>query len=129
MRNLLVASFLLSSLCLPVAVKASTPADDMTAPTPIRVSTGVTAPVLVSSPVITLPDTITFDLIPQSAQVELSMTIDEKGHPENIKVVKSFNPFVDGRVVDAVSNFHFHPSTIDHKPTAVNMDLTVTVTH
>ena len=129
MRYLLAACFLLPSLCLPAAVNASTPADDTTAPTPVRVSTGVTAPVLVSSPTITIPNTITFDLIPQNAQVELSMTVDEKGQPENIKVLKSFNAFVDGRVVDAVSNFHFHPGMIDHTPTPVDMDLTVTVTH
>jgi hypothetical protein len=106
---------------------ASTPVDDATAPTPVRISTGVTAPVLLGSPVMSLPAGLSLDLIPADAQVELSLTVDEKGIPQNIHVVKSFSPFVDSRVIETVSEFHFRPGTIDNQPTAVDLNLTVNV--
>ena len=127
MRRILVASLLLPSLFLPAAAKASTPVDDATAPTPVRISTGVIAPVLLSSPVLSLPNGFSFDLIPADAQVQLSLTVNAKGEPENIQVVKSVSPFIDARVVETVSNFHFRPGTIDNQPTAVDLNLTVNV--
>ena len=44
MRRILATSLLLPSLILPAVAIASTPVDDATAPTPIRVSTGVIFP-------------------------------------------------------------------------------------
>ena len=128
MRRILVASLLLPSLFLPAAAKASTPLADASASTPVRISTGVVAPVLIGSPVLSLPMGFSFDLIPADAQVQLSLTVNEKGEPENIQVVKSFSPFVDARVIETVSQFHFHPGTIDNQPTAVDLNLTVNVT-
>jgi TonB family protein len=128
MRRILAASLLLPSLILPAVAKASTPVDDATAPTPVRVSTGVTEPVLLSSPVFSLPDGFSLDLIPTDAQVQLSLTVDEKGEPQNIRVVKSFSPFIDARVIETVSQFHFRPGTVDNQPTAVDLNLTVNVT-
>jgi len=107
--------------------KASTPVDDATAPTPVRISSGVIAPVLIGSPVLSFPAGLSFDLIPADAQVQLSLTVDAKGQPQNIQVVKSFNPFIDSRVIDTVSQFHFRPGTIDNQPTAVDLNLTVNV--
>jgi TonB family protein len=127
MRRILAASLLLPSLFLPAVAKASTPVDDATAPTPVRISTGVIAPVLLGSPVLSLPVGLSFDLIPADAQVQLSLTVDEKGEPQNIRVVKSFSPFIDARVLETVSQFHFRPGTIDNQPTAVDLNLTVNV--
>ncbi len=127
MRRILAASLMLSSLFIPAAAKASTPVDDASAPTPVRVSTGVTAPVLLSSPMLSLPVGYSFDLIPEDAKVQLSLTVDEKGEPQNIRVVKSFSPFIDARVVETVSQFHFRPGTVDNQPTAVDLNLTVNV--
>ena len=128
MRRILAASLLLPSLFLPAVAKASTPVDDATAPTPVRISTGVNAPVLIGSPVLSLPMGFSFDLVPSDAQVQLSLTVNAKGVPENIQVVKSFSPFVDARVLETVSQFHFHPGTVDNQPTAVDLNLTVNVT-
>ncbi|MGA3130100.1 MAG: energy transducer TonB [Terracidiphilus sp.] len=127
MRRLLTASLLLSSLFLPAAAKASTPTDDATAPTPVRVSTGVITPVLLGSPVLYLPQDFSMILMPANAQVQLSLTVDEKGLPQNVKVVKSFNPFVDARVIDTVSEMHFRPGTLDNRPTAVDLNLIINV--
>jgi TonB family protein len=127
MRRVLAVSLLLPSLFLPAVAKASTPVDDATAPTPVRISTGVIAPVLLSSPVLSLPMGFSFDLIPADAQVQLSLTVDAKGQPQNIQVVKSFSPFIDARVIETVSQFHFRPGTIDNQPTAVDLNLTINV--
>ena len=127
MRRILAASLLLPSLFLPAVAKASTPVDDATAPTPVRISTGVIAPVLLGSPVLSLPTGFSFDLIPVDAQVRLSLTVDEKGQPQNIHVVKSFSPFIDSRIIDTVSQFHFRPGTIDNQPVAIDLNLTVNV--
>jgi TonB family protein len=68
-----------------------------------------------------------FDMIPADAQVELSLTVNAKGEPENIQVVKSFSPFIDARVVETVSQLHFRPGTIDNQPVAIDLNLTVNV--
>jgi TonB family protein len=127
MRRILAISTLLSSLVLPAAAFASTPVDDASAPTPIRVSSGVTQPVLVNSAFLDIPSGYPTDAIPTNAQVSLSLTIDEKGQPENIQVTKSFSKFWDARVINTVREFHFKPATVDNQPTPVDMNLVVNI--
>jgi Gram-negative bacterial TonB protein C-terminal len=128
MRQIIASSILLSSLFLPAAASASTPADDATAPTQApRISTGVIAPELIQSNDLTIPADLPQDAIPFNSQIGLTLTVDEKGRPQNIHVVKGVNPFWDARVVDAVSKFHYHPGTIDAIPTPVDMNLTVNI--
>ena len=127
MRRILMSSLLLSSLTLPAAAFASTPVDDATAPTPIRVSTGVTQPVLVNSAFLDIPSGYPIDAIPTDAQVSLSLTVNEKGQPENIQVTKSFSKFWDARVIETVREFHFKPGTVDNQPTPVDMNLVVNI--
>ncbi len=127
MRRILATSTLLSSLILPAAAFASTPVDDATAPTPIRVSSGVTEPVLVNSAYLEIPQGYSIDSIPAGAQVGLAVTINEKGEPENIQVVKSYSKFWDARVIETVHQFHFTPATVDGEPTPVDMNLTINI--
>jgi TonB family protein len=127
MRRILAISTMLSSLALPAAAFASTPVDDATAPTPIRVSTGVTQPVLVNSAYLDIPSGYSIDAIPTDAQVSLSLTINEKGQPENIQVTKSFSKFWDARVIETVREFHFKPATVDNQPTPVDMNMVVNI--
>jgi outer membrane biosynthesis protein TonB len=77
--------------------------------------------------VLYLPQDFSMILMPANAQVQLSLTVDEKGLPQNVKVVKSFNPFVDARVIDTVSEMHFRPGTLDNRPTAVDLNLIINV--
>jgi TonB family protein len=128
MRRILATSIMLSSLTLPAAAFASTPVDDATAPTPIRVSSGVTEPVLVNSAYLTVPVGYSIDAIPSDAQVGLSLTINAKGQPENIQVTKSFSKLWDARVIETVREFHFKPATVDNEPTPVDMNLVVNIT-
>jgi len=129
MRRILATSMMLSSLTLPAAAFASTPVDDATAPTPIRVSSGVTQPVLVDSAYLSLPQGYTTNDVPNDAQVGLTLTVDSKGQPQNIEVVKSYSPFWDARVIDAVSRFHFKPGTVSKQAIPVDLNLTVTIAH
>jgi hypothetical protein len=128
MRYILASSVLLSSLLLPAAASASQPSDSAAALTQTpRVSTGLTAPTLLNSIGLTIPDGLPKDSIPVDAQVGLTLTVDEKGQPEDIHVVKGVNPFWDARIVDAVSKFHYRPGTIDTKPIPVDLNLTVNI--
>ena len=128
MRRILATSLLFPSLFLPAAVNASTLVDDATASAPkVRVSTGVIAPKLLNSVHLSIPTSGAENTIPAGAQVGLSLTVDEKGHPQNIKVVKSLNAVWDARVVDAISRSQFKPAKVDQEPTSVDLNLTVNI--
>jgi len=127
MRRIVAGSILLSSLLLPAAANAKQPLDDASAPTPTRVSTGVTEPVLLSSIGLTLPDGLSKETIPVDAQFGLALTVDAKGQPQDVHVLKGFSPFWDARIVEAVRQFHYRPGTMDTKAIPVNMNLTVTI--
>jgi TonB family protein len=130
MRRILATSLLLPSLFLPAAVKASTPVDDASAPTPkVRVSTGVVAPELLGSAQLRIPASLTDGPVPGNAEVGLTLTVDENGRAQNVKVVKSLNPLWDARVVEAVSRAHFKPGTVSNEPTAVDLNLTVNIAY
>ncbi len=130
MRRILATSVLLSSLFLPAAANASKPVDDASAPTPkVRVSTGVIAPVLLGSEHLSIPVTANELPIPADAEVGLTLTVDENGRPEDVKVVKTLTPLWDARVVDAVSRAHFKPGTISNQPTPIELNLTVDIAH
>jgi hypothetical protein len=126
MRHILATSVLLSSLVLPVAASAMQPSDDTSAQ-PTRVSTGVTAPTLLNSIGISIPEGLPKDAIPVDAQVGLTLTVDENGKPQDVHVVKGINAFWDARIAAAVSKFHYRPGTVDAKPIPVDVNLTVTI--
>jgi outer membrane biosynthesis protein TonB len=126
MRYILASGLVVSSLLLSAAAYASQPTDDATTVTQTpRISTGVIAPVLIQSIDITIPSELPKDAIPVDAQVGLTLTVDEKGQPQDIHVVKGINSFWDARVVEAVSKFHYRPGTIDNQVVPVDMNLTV----
>ncbi|SNS39598.1 oligo-1,6-glucosidase [Granulicella rosea] len=142
MRMSLLAGVVLSSVVLPVANAAllpallqahltspsATAASNATAATAatsnLRISTGVTAPVVISTTDVRyMPHAL--DTIPADSKVELSLQVDEKGLPKDIKVVKSVNPSVDESVVAAVSAYRFRPATLDNQPVAIQVKLNV----
>jgi hypothetical protein len=128
MRRILATSLLFPSLFLPAAANASKPMDDASAPTPkVRVSTGVIAPELLGADHFTIPVSANDLPIPADAEVGLNLTVDQNGHPGNVKVVKSLSPLWDARVVDAVSHAHFKPGTVDNEPTPIELNLTVSI--
>jgi TonB family protein len=96
------------------------------APSPVRVSTGVTAPALLSS----LP---TADPNPAALYVNrtvvLEFTVDESGKPTNLKVAQSADRATDQEALTAVSQLHFKPGSLDGQPAAVPVRLNYVVRH
>jgi len=130
MRRILATSLLFPSLFFPAAVSASALMNDASASTPkVRVSTGVIAPKLLNANQLTVPIYGAETTLPPDARVGLSLTVDEKGHPQNVKVIKSLNPIWDARVVKAISRSQFEPGTVDEQPTSIDLNLTVTIAH
>ena len=130
MRYIIASTLVLSSMLIPAVAHASSSSDDATVPTPARrVSTGVTAPKLLGNLAVQFPDGLPQSFAPMDSQVGLSLTVDESGQPQNVKVVKPSNPFWDARIVEAVQKAHFLPGKIDNSPTPIDLNLTVNVAH
>jgi len=128
MRRILAISLLLPSLFLPAAAKASKPVDDASASAPkVRVSTGVIAPELLDPSRLTIPISVMDGPLPDDAEVQLTLTVDENGIPQNVHVVKSLSRVWDARVVDAISRSHFKPGSVDAQPTPIDLNLTVQI--
>ena len=127
MRRILTAALLLSPFVLPAAAVASKPATDATASTLARpVSTGVTNAYLVHTTGIQLASDFA-PAIPRDAEVVLKLTVDEQGKAQNVQVVKSANPSLNERVVEAVQQFRWRPATLDKQPVPLEMTLNVEV--
>jgi TonB family protein len=144
MRTVLVAAFALYPVML--HAQATTPAQPQTstvlesklsaAPAlssatpsaPIRISTGVIAPKLIK----------TVDVAPASEDwawrvggidrtAVVSMLVDEKGVPSNLKIVQSAGSGIDENVIAAVKQYRFQPGLLNQSPVAVPVNLTVTI--
>jgi hypothetical protein len=96
------------------------------APAPVRISTGVTPPVLIYS-----VDVDRNHVLGSSASdprtVSIEMIVDETGKPSNIKVTKSADIFTDGGVVSAVDQYRYKPATLNGSaiPMAVRVNFTI----
>jgi len=55
----------------------------------------------------------------------LSMVVDKTGQPQNIKIVKPLGMGLDGKAVDAVSNWRFNPALKDGEPVATEIAVEV----
>ena len=128
MRHILASTIMLSSMFIPAVAHASSSTDDVTVSTPnVRVSTGVTAPTLVGSLALQTPSSLPQSFAAMDSQVGLTLTVDESGQPQNVKVVKSSNPYWDARIVEAIQKSHFHPGKVNNTPIPVEMNLTVNI--
>ncbi len=88
-----------------------------------RVTTGVTAPELISQRPIKVAayEFPTANLATQ--KVVVHFTVDAFGVPQNVKLVKSVSPAIDARVVSAVSGFRYKAAQLDswNVPSDVNL--------
>jgi hypothetical protein len=117
------ASTLQSKLVQPKELIASE-ADHGTV-APLRISTGVTAPKLIS----TVQIESDYDTNPRGFLVErktvVSMLVDATGKPSDLKIVKPINPVMDKNVLAGVRQYRFTPGTLDGQPTTVPVNLEV----
>lgn len=125
MRNTL-AVILASSLLIPAAVHAST-TNSADPSAPIRVTTGVTAPVLMNSVNFTVTSDALSGVGSERPAVVLALRVNEKGKAENVHIVRSVNYRVDAQVLAAARDFRFRPATLNQQPVPVDLELTVVV--
>ncbi|MGA3373545.1 MAG: TonB family protein [Terracidiphilus sp.] len=129
MRRILAATILVSPLFLTAAAHASQPVTDAPASTTARpISTGVVPAHVLYSPNIDLTPAAAQTLTPD-AEVVLTLNVNEKGHAEDVEVVKSPSHYLDGPVAAAVRQYRFRPATLDNQPVTTPMTLTVVVEH
>jgi outer membrane biosynthesis protein TonB len=62
-----------------------------------------------------------------ASAVTVSMTISESGTPSDLKIVSSEDPLLNTSVLDAVAHYRFAPGSLNSKPTAIPLVLTVRV--
>jgi Gram-negative bacterial TonB protein C-terminal len=118
-------STLQSKLVQPKEFNASDADHSTTTAAPLRISTGVTAPKLIS----TIQIESDSDGIPRGFTTErktvVAMTVDATGKPSNLKIVESLGPLMDHNVLAAVGQYRFTPGTLDGHPTAIPVNLEV----
>jgi len=92
---------------------------------PLRISSGVVWPKLISEPnfKISASDFMGTNLATQ--QVIVSFTVDESGKPQNVHLTKSVNPVIDGRVLNAVRQYRYLPATLNNQKVAADINLEV----
>ena len=56
----------------------------------------------------------------------VSLVVDENGVPRNVKVVRSLDPGLDQKAIEAVQQWKFRPGQKDGNPVAVQAQIQVT---
>jgi TonB family protein len=111
-----------SSNVQPAAFAGVKSADHSATPTVVRVSSGVTAPVLVHSVTIDREHILGGDSSTERV-VRVAMTIDATGKPTDLKVIQSTDKFTDQAILAAASQYRFKPATLNGS--AVPIEMTV----
>jgi hypothetical protein len=92
---------------------------------PVRISTGVVAPKLISTVQIEADsNTIPGGFILERKTV-VEMKVDATGKPSDLKIVRTLGPAMDHNVLAAVSQYRFTAGTLDGQPTAVPVNLEI----
>ena len=127
MRRILAASLLFAPMLFPAAASARKPATDASASTQLpQRSTGVTDARIIYTPDALVSPEVT-QVTPAQRRVVLRLNIDEQGKAVNVQIVKSVNPVIDARVVEAVRQIQWRPATLDHQAVQTAMTLNVEV--
>jgi len=111
-----------SSNVQPAAFAGIKSADHSATPTVVRVSSGVTAPVLVHSVTVDRGHILGADAS-EDRVVRVAMTIDATGKPTDLKVIQSTDKFTDQAILAAASQYRFKPATLNGS--AVPIEMTV----
>jgi TonB family protein len=143
MHKISIASLFLSAALLPAQTAvngqgttlvasnnlASEPAIVASSDAPVatarRISTGVTAPKLVSGPQVhvSVTDFPSETVVGKNAVV--AFRVDEKGIPQDVHVTKSVNQTVDSRILAAVREYRFTPAQLDGQDVAMDVNMNV----
>jgi TonB family protein len=133
MRTGFVAALLLSPLMVHaqankpngLMLSAASSADRTTSTA--RVSTGVVPPKLIQPIQIQQSAVPVTALATKTRYAVVTLTVDEKGMPSDVKIVESPGAWMDQEVVDAVSQSRFKPGTVSGVVTSVPVRLNLTI--
>jgi len=129
MRTLAIATMLLGAVSFATAATPSgaAAAEGGRASAP-RVTTGVTAPVIVETVPVSISDSSDAAFFVGKATIQVSFLLNAEGHPENIKVLNSSSPALNRDVEAALKKFQFRAGMLDQQAVAVPMKLSIIVT-
>ena len=126
MRRILSLSLLASPLLFTAAAVAAPAAAANANPAQVRISTGVTAPRVISAPEIKIPETLRAVLTNEPTyKVKLTVTAD--GKVENAHIISSANHYLDSTVLATVAGYQWAPATLDDQKVAMDVTLDVVV--
>ncbi len=117
-------SALQSKLVQPNEFNSSEADHSTTHTAPLRISTGVVAPKLISTVGIE-SDSDTPRVFGIDRKTVVEMTVDATGKPTDLKVVRSLGPVMDHNVLAAVGQYRYTPGMLDGQPTAVPVTLQI----
>jgi TonB family protein len=117
-------STLQSKLVQPNEFNSSEADHSSTHMVPLRISTGVVAPKLISTVQIE-SDSDTPRVFGLDRKAVVEMTVDATGKPTDLKIVRSIGPVMDHNVLAAVGQYRYTPGTLDGQPTAVPVTLQI----
>ncbi len=95
--------------------------------TTVRISTGITEPELIHMAPMASPSNSEVYVPGVERTAVVSMVVNEKGIPTDLKIVRSVGPLMDRRVLESVSQYRYKPGTLNHQPTAVPVNLAVVI--
>ena len=99
--------------------------DSTTNPQPLRISSGVVWPKLISEPNFMVSSSDFMGRNLATEKVIVSFTVDESGTPQNVHLTKSVNSIVDERVLKAVRQYRYAPATLNGQKVSAHIDLQV----
>ncbi len=129
MRLTHVASlFLVPALAVAPAFASAPKSDAAPNTSTVRVSTGIVAPVILDPADIRVPAGTLANTLGGEATVVLRLNVDEQGHAQDVRVVKSAGlEVVDSHVVAGVEQAHFRPAKLNNQAIPMAISLVVRV--
>jgi TonB family protein len=126
MRSVLIAGLLLTPMLFIAPAVASQPKSDSDVSAQVSsISNGVIAPLLIRSvPVLT--DPTSGQTTSYETTFVLRFNIDKTGEAQDIRILKSSNPLLNDRVIEAVQQFRWQPATLKSQPVSFG-DVTLNV--
>lgn len=98
-------------------------------PSPLRVSTGVTAPRLLHSVDVDFEadSASSVCMVGNNCKFLVGMVVDKTGRPSELRILQSADKAMESSVLAAVSRYRFAPGTVSNQPinTPVNLEVDV----
>jgi len=101
--------------------------DGVPVASPLRVTTGITPPELISQADIHADNDVRWHASGEDKVVVVSMIVNKAGKPTNLKIAKSSGTALDENALASVAQYRFKPGMLNNEPTAVEVNLELIV--